>query len=120
MQEAIAAVGGGYRDNLTRTDQPRAEAKELSWWYAGNVEQEGSITRRTIAYLHAYLKIAGNGQLHASGLLLDQGRVHMDKYVIRRLHQDGFLVFNESRMSPYFTVTEKGDELLARPDTEHA
>lgn len=112
MAEEIARVGGCYRDTLTRTDQPRVEAKALAWWYAGNVEDEGTITARTKAYLRAYVRIAGNGQLHTQGLLLKQGRVHMDKYVIRRLHQDGYLTFNDSRISPYFSLTDLGSALI--------
>ena len=112
LVEEIEAVGGSYEPNLTRTDGPRVEANDLAWWYSGNVEEEGSITPRTLALVRAYLRIAGDAPMYAQGLLLFQGRVHMDKYVVRRLHKDGYLSFVEAPYA-YFELTPLGKELVA-------
>lgn len=111
LAEEIARVGGAYRADLTRTDGPRKEANRLEWWYEGNVEDEGSITDRTLAFIRAYRRIAGETELYAQGLLLDKGRVHMDKYVIRRLHADGYLDFWDGSYA-YFRLTPAGEELV--------
>ncbi|MDB5738232.1 MAG: hypothetical protein JWO65_1900 [Sphingomonas bacterium] len=112
LTEEIADVGGGYEVGLVRTDGPRAAANELSWWYEGNVEDEGSITRRTLAYLRAYVRIGGDLGMQAQGLLLDRGRVHMDKYVMRRLHKDGFVAFVKAPAA-FFDLTDDGRRLIA-------
>ncbi len=111
LGEEIDRIGGGYENHLVRTDGPRSEANELDWWYSGNVEEQGAITKRTIAFFRAYERIAGELGLQAQGLLLEKGRVHMDKYVIRRLHHDGYLAFVKSAFS-YFEITPSGRVLL--------
>lgn len=112
LAEEIERVGGAYEARLIRTDGPRADANRLEWWSDGVSEEEGSITDRTLAYLRAYHRIAGGMEMYAAGLLLDKGRVHMDKYVIRRLYEDGYLDFFEERLAPYFRLTPAGEELV--------
>lgn len=111
LTEEIARIGEAYEPNLVRTDGPRAAANERDWWYKGNVEKVGSITPRTLAYFRAYKRIAGENKLYAKGLLLDQGRVHMDKYVMRRLEADGYLTFVPA-LDAYFELTPAGSTLI--------
>ena len=111
IEEEVQRVGGGYEASLVRTDFPRVEANEIDWWYSGKVEEEGTITRRSVAYLRAYSKIGGAMGLQAQGLLLDRGRLHMDKYVIRRLHKECHLTFVKGPTS-FFELTPSGRKLI--------
>jgi hypothetical protein len=95
---------------MTVSHGAREDARALDWWYSGNVEEEGSITSRTIAYLRTYLDVAGQPKLYAAGIPLDRGRLWMDKYVIRRLHRDGYLEFHDGK-DPFFAPTEQATRL---------
>jgi hypothetical protein len=91
---------------------PRTEAREISWWRKDFKDMESATTDRNIAFLRAYVRIGG-AKLFAEGLLLlDKGRVYMDRSVIRRLERDGFITFHDGR-DPYFSLTAAGLDLIA-------
>lgn len=108
----IAALEADCEPIITVSTGPRLAARSLDWWYEGeNIEDEGSITKRTTAYLRTYVAAAGQKRLFAIGIPLSKGRLWMDKYVIRRLHADGYLTYVEG-FEPYFEPTDAGERLL--------
>jgi len=113
LKAHIAALQADCEPIITVNHGPRAEARAIDWWYDGNVEEEGRITSRTIAYLRTYLDAAGQPKLYAAGIPLARGRLWMDKYVVRRLHKDGYLAFHQG-MEPFFTPTEQAEALIAK------
>ena len=112
LKSYIAALNADCEPIVTINHGPREEARLLHWWYSGNVEDEGSITPRTVAYLRTYLDAAGQPRLYAAGIPLARGRLWMDKYVIRRLHKDGHLEFHDAK-EPFFTPTERAQTLIS-------
>lgn len=90
---------------------PRAEASDVDWWRKGSTDTESSTTDRNVAYLRAYKRMAAGGRLWAVGIPLARRRAYMDRSVMRRLERDGYVQFVEAK-SPYFDITEKGDELI--------
>ena len=77
----------------------------------GFVDIESATTDRNVAFLRAYRAIGG-AKLYAEGLLLEWGRVYMDRSMLRRLERDGFVVFVDGH-DPCFATTGKGEELIA-------
>ena len=90
---------------------PRPESRDLTWWRKDSVDIESATTDRNVAFLRAYRAIGG-AKLYAEGLLLERGRVYMDRSVLRRLERDGFVEFVDGH-DPYFAITGKGEELIA-------
>jgi hypothetical protein len=105
--------------DFTVTDDPREEARDRDWW---RVTDTGlGETPRNKAYFRAYIRIANGGgpittgdRLPARGLrLTPKGRLWMDRYVIGKMLERGFVEYQEKpegMYEPAFVVTDEGVE----------
>ncbi len=112
LAQELAAVGWQAEPTFTFEDDPRHEATSERWWHANTPPNESSETKRNIAYLRAYIRIAVGMPLYATGILLDRKRLWMDRSVISRLTRDGYLRFEHKGKDPVFTLTEAGIALV--------
>jgi len=112
LTEELDRVGGKTVSAFMVGDTLRPEAATLAWWHAKTPTATRSNTPRTQAYLRAYLRIAGDAKLYAGGVLLDLGRLWMDRSVISRLERDGYLSFMNLSPEPWFELTQKGEAFV--------
>ena len=119
LAEELANIGWDAEPTFTFEDDPRPGTTDEPWWHANTPADESSETKRNIAYLRAYLRIAGPMPLFATGILLDRKRLWMDRSVISRLTRDGYLCFEHVGRHPVFVLTDAGRELVesGRPPT---
>lgn len=108
--------------DFTVKDEKREEAAKLDWWYTCSEDGHGD-TPRTRAYFRAYVRIAADDdeieagtKLPAQGLRLQpKGRLWMDKYIVRAMHNRGFIEFvekPEGMYEPAFQLTPAGLERI--------
>ncbi|PLL10435.1 hypothetical protein C0V75_20835 [Tabrizicola sp. TH137] len=88
--------------------RPRLEADRLSWWYAAPAAHNPD-TPRNIAYLAAYVELAGPRIPMRGIYFCFNGYLHLDRAVMRSLHAGG-LVKDERR---WFVLTDAGSARLA-------
>ncbi|WP_375381516.1 hypothetical protein [uncultured Sphingomonas sp.] len=113
MTEELARTGWETASTFTVGDGPRPSAGVLAWWQENTPDNETADTKRSVAYLRAYLRIGGP-RLYAGGLFLDRRRLYMDRSVISRLERDGYLCFSgEDSKEHYFELTPAGAALVA-------
>ena len=105
--------------DFTVSDDPREEARTADWWRTTDTGL--GETPRNKAYFRAYARIANEGgdvatgvRLPARGLrLTPKGRLWMDRYVIGKMTERGFLEFQEKptdMYAPAFVVTGPGEK----------
>lgn len=70
-------------------------------------------TSRSLAYLRAYKNISGEMPIFAEGILLDRGRMPLDKSVMHRLCRDEFVIFDDTQKKAKFILTSKGEDWIA-------
>jgi hypothetical protein len=88
--------------------RPRLKADKLSWWYESPAAHSAN-THRNIAYLAAYVELAGP-KIPMRGIYFClNGYLHLDRAVMRSLHAEGY-VTDERR---WFVLTDAGRALLA-------
>ena len=118
LREELNSAETSTDYDFTVVDEPREEARSVEWWRTtddGNGE-----TARNKAYFRAYIRIANDGEpaiagvrLPARGLRLKpKGRLWMDRYVVGKMHERGFLEYQETpegMYEPAFVVTEEGE-----------
>lgn len=102
----------GQPSSSRPTQASRNEAANDRSYWAGVSEAMTSDTERTKAYLTAYIKIAGDAPIYATGLLLDRGHMPLDKSVMHRLVRDGYAEFDDNAKPPRFIITPSGKEWL--------
>lgn len=113
ISEELARAGWDTVSTFTVEDGARPGAENLEWWHENTPANESSETFRNLAYLRAYLKIAGEAPLYACGLLLDRRRLWMDRSIMSRLERDGYLTFEGSgKREPWFALTESGQAFI--------
>jgi hypothetical protein len=83
--------------------RPRLEADKLTWWYEAPAAHNPD-TPRTIAYLVAYLELAGPRIPMRGIYFFCNGYLHPDRAVMRALHAGGYLT-DERR---WFVLTDAG------------
>ncbi len=120
LAEELAVVGWPVEPTFTFEDDPRPDAANEHWWHANTPPNESSETKRNIAYLRAYIRIAVGMPLYATGILLDRKRLWMDRSVISRLTRDGYLRFDHIGKDAVFILTEAGERLIASDGTPAA
>ena len=114
IAEEFGREGWQTASTFTVGDGRRPDSETLEWWHENTPANESSETRRSLAYLRAYLLIGGE-KLYAGGLFLDRRRLWMDRSVTSRLERDGCLCFEgKTRREPYFVLKKKGEALLQR------
>ncbi|MEB3414473.1 hypothetical protein VCJ71_00190 [Alteriqipengyuania sp. WL0013] len=122
FREELAKTGHDSPHDFTVKDLKREEAARLEWWYSNEDDGAGD-TPRNRAFFRAYSRIAADKnsvtvgtKLPAQGLKLEpKGRLWMDKYVVRKMHQLGFLNFTEKpqgMFEPVFEITSAGFERI--------
>ena len=116
--EELEANGHAVTYEPKLEQEARSEAAERDWWLNKSDEGKGE-TARTKGLLRAYLR-AANGDnepavgniLPAQGIrILPRGRWHMDKWVIARATEQGWLTFEqkpEGMFEPAFLLTSTG------------
>lgn len=115
ISEELAKAGWDTASTFTVEDGARPGAENLDWWHENTPANESSETLRNLAYLRAYLKIAGEAPLYACGLLLDRRRLWMDRSIMSRLERDGYLTFEgKGKREPWFALTESGRAFVNR------
>lgn len=113
VSEELARVGWDTASTFTVGDGARPLTQTLAWWHENTPEAESADTKRSVAYLRAYLRVGG-GRLYAGGIFLDRRRLWMDRSIISRLERDGYLRFvGEGTKEPYFELTPAGEALVA-------
>ena len=115
LTEELAKVDWPAASAFTLKDERRPGAEVEEWWHENTPDNERSDTKRNIAYLRAYYRIAAGGPLYATGVLLDRSRLWMDRSVISRLTRDGYLRFDHVGREAVFVITEKGEALIDAP-----
>ncbi len=114
IADELAKAGWDTASTFTVEEGARPGAASLDWWHENTPANESSETLRNLAYLRAYLKIAGEAPLYACGLLLDRRRLWMDRSIMSRLERDGYLTFEgEGKKDPRFALTERGRAFVA-------
>lgn len=111
--EELRREGWDTASTFTVENGLRPGAHLLSWWHENTPGNERSETKRSIAYLRAYIRIAGP-KLYAGGLFMKRKRLWMDRSIISRLEHDGYLRFEgaDSR-EPFFVLTESGEAMIS-------
>lgn len=117
LQEELSSLGYDVISAFQVEEGARPGSDELDWWHENTPANERSETRRSQAYLRAYLRIAGEMPMYAGGLLLDKRRLWLDRSVISRCERDGYLAFEPGR-NPQFRLTAKGRQWLETGDPE--
>lgn len=107
--ERHCGLAGQGVSSFTVNGTARPEGKERAWWTERMRPTEAADTQRSIAYLRAYVEIAGP-YFFATGIGLEGAFLHPDKSVIKRLFDEGFLQLDEA--SGRFSLTTKGQALL--------
>jgi|GEM_PF-1778995 len=113
LADELERVGWPADSAFTLKDERRTEAQQEAWWHENTPENERSDTKRNLAYLRAYKRIAGELPIYATGLLLDRSRLWMDRSVMSRLTRDGYLRFAYVGKDAVFEVTEAGEVFIA-------
>lgn len=119
LREELERAGTSTEYDFTVKDDANDEAANFEWWRP--TDDGLGDTPRNKAYFRAYIRIANSGQavkagtyLRVRGLRLSpKGRLWMDRYVIGKMHQRGFLEFDdkpEGMFEPVFIVTPAGEE----------
>jgi hypothetical protein len=111
LLEELSQVGYDVVSAFQIEEGVRPGSTELDWWHENTPSNERSETRRSQAYLRAYVRIAGDLPIYVGGLLLDKKRLWLDRSVISRCERDGYLAFEQGRNAA-FRVTDKGREWL--------
>ncbi len=91
--------------------EPRDEGRSEEFWREGAGTKGHWYSKRTAAYLAAYVDFAGNAHLPARGLSTDDGYVWLDKGVMCSLLVGRCVEFLDAEDS--FELTEKGKALIA-------
>lgn len=112
LAEELAKVGWPSESAFTLRDERRPGAENEAWWHENTPDNERSETKRNLAYLRAYQRIAGDAPLFATGLLLDRSRLWMDRSVMSRLTRDGYLHFGRVGKESVFVITDAGATFL--------
>ena len=113
LTENLAKVGWPSESAFTLKDERRSVAENEDWWHENTPENERSETKRNLAYLRAYQRIAGDMPMYATGLLLERSRLWMDRSVMSRLTRDGYLRFDHIGKDAVFVVTDSGTAFIA-------
>jgi hypothetical protein len=113
LTEELAKVGWPSESAFTLKDERRPGAENEDWWHENTPDNERSETKRNLAYLRAYQRIAGDMPLYATGLLLERSRLWMDRSVMSRLTRDGYLRFDHVGKEAAFVVTDLGAAFIA-------
>ena len=119
IREELGLADTSTDYDFTVSDEPRDEANSIEWWRT--TDSGLGETPRNKAYFRAYARIANEGgdvesgvALPARGLRLKpKGRLWMDRYVIGKMSERGFVEFQEKpegMYEPAFVVTEAGEE----------
>ncbi|MBC7985083.1 MAG: hypothetical protein H7X93_00195 [Sphingomonadaceae bacterium] len=108
LNEELDRVDWAERSAFTVRDGERGEAGSLEWWHQNTPDNERSETTRSLGYLRAYLRIAGEDAIYATGIRLHRRVLWMDRSVMSRLERDGYLQFDGSTKVPRFLLTDKG------------
>jgi hypothetical protein len=86
----------------------REEARQLDWWMLNDEKTPDWRNPRTVAYLTAYVEIAG-ATFPATGIPLDDGYLWPDRAVMRSLLEARCVAFEREA----FRLTDKGEALIA-------
>ena len=114
LDEELERVGATCRSEFTIEKQKRPGSQKLAWWQQEAPQQDGSETKRNLAFLRTYLRLTGGRPLPAGGLRLHKDRVWLDRAVISQLERDGLVSFEaDGHFEPCFVVTEKGQHWIA-------
>jgi hypothetical protein len=113
LSEELAKVGWPSESAFTLKDERRPGAENEDWWHENTPDNERSETKRNLAYLRAYQRIAGDTPMYATGLLLERSRLWMDRSVISRLTRDGYLRFDHIGKEAVFVITDSGTAFMA-------
>lgn len=114
VTEELERVGWQTESTFTVQTGARPEADRLAWWHKRTPGEERADTDRSLAYLRAYNRIAGNMKVYACGIFLETKRLWMDRSVMSRLERDGYVTFEgEGKSEPWFELTAKGQDWIA-------
>ncbi len=111
----LERVGWDGPSTFTVEESSRPHTHDLDWWHERTPGNERADTRRNVAYLSAYHRIAEplGGRMYAGGLLLDRRKLWMDRSVMSRLERDGYVVWvKPDRGEPWFEITDAGRMLI--------
>jgi hypothetical protein len=87
---------------------PNQKASQGSWWHENNGTMPDWRKPRTVAYLTAYIEMAG-AHFPLTGILLEDGYLWPDRAVMRSLLVAGCIRLKAGS----FHLTEKGEALIA-------
>jgi len=108
LKDWCERIDGKPPSSCTLEKSPRLESDRLSWWYEKPAAHSPD-TPRNIAYLAAYLELAGP-RIPMRGIhFFCGGYLHPDRAVMRSLHAGGYLT-DERR---WFVVTDAGRAKVA-------
>ena len=122
LREELDKVNWPTDYDFTVKDEPIAEAADLAWWLENADAGQGE-TARNKAYFRAYVRIANGDEAYAVGdklpaqglRLQPKGRLSMDRYVIGKMTQRGFLEFQAKpagMYEPAFVLTKAGKDWI--------
>lgn len=110
-EECTKADGKAASTNKAPSKCQNEAAADEGWW----LENRGSVppydSRRTQAYLRAYVRIAGEQRMFAKGIPLEDGYMWPDRGVMKALLMADCVTL-VTHPSPRFEVTERGWSLL--------
>jgi hypothetical protein len=119
LREELGLAETSTEYDFTVSDEPREDARAADWWRTTDTGL--GETPRNKAYFRAYVRIANGGgavtagdRLPARGLRLNpKGRLWMDRYVIGKMFERGFVEYQEKpegMYEPAFVVTDAGEK----------
>lgn len=113
IAEELERAGWETEPTFTVEAGARPGADSIDWWRDAKSIDEQPDTLRNLAYLRAYVRIAGEMPIYACGLMLDRGRLWMDRSIMSRLESKGYLAFEGAgKNEPWFVLTEKGQAFV--------
>lgn len=115
LSEALECFGWDGPSAFTIEAGARPDTQDLDWWHERTPESERADTKRNIAYLSAYHRIAEpmGGRMYAGGLLLNRRRLWMDRSVMSRLEREKYVLWvGKHRGEPWFEITDAGRMLI--------
>jgi hypothetical protein len=103
-----ALTGKEASTNKRAHSVPDVDAVEISWWFENSGASPRWDNERTVAYLCAYVEIAGR-RFPMTGIELEDGYIHPDRAVTRSLLQAECISTDDGD----FVLTDKGRALIA-------
>ncbi|MGY3547096.1 hypothetical protein [Bradyrhizobium sp. USDA 4469] len=97
--------------NETLKKKPNLDGNSEAWWLAHKGTTPAFDSNRSIAYLTAYVEIAGPS-FYGSGISLEDGYMYPDRGVMKGMLQAGCVTFRKNTQG-LFELTPKGRKLIS-------